>query len=259
MTAPAPLRVLLADDEPLARALLRRMLAEHDDVVVVGEAAEGEAALALVRAERPDVLFLDVQMPRLTGPELIRALGAPAPAIVFVTAFDAYAVEAFELRAVDYLLKPFDEERLADALARVRERAAPPPSDVAAMLELALGRAQRVGGRIFLTDGPRTVIRRFEDIDWLEADRKVVRVHAAGHTYTTPGPLAALEQRLDPQTFARVSRSVIVNLDRVAEIQPWFGAELVLIMADGARLTTSRGYRARLDRVMGRVPRHERD
>jgi two-component system LytT family response regulator len=116
-----------------------------------------------------------------------------------------------------------------------------------------------VGGRIFLTDGPRTVIRRFEDIDWLEADRKVLRVHSAGHTYTAPGPLAALEQRLDPLTFARVSRSVIVNLDRVAEIQPWFGAELVLIMADGARLTTSRGYRSRLDRVVGRVPRRDRD
>ena len=251
------MRALIADDEPRARALLRGMLEDADGVEVVGEAASGDEAVRLLRELAPDIVFLDVMMPHLTGTDVARAIGRGGPAVVFVTAYDRHALEAFELGAVDYLLKPFDDERLRETLARVRERRPRASDELSGLLDLVRDRG-RAGERIFLTDRDRTVIRRLRDIDWIEAKLKVLHVRSGGATWTTPGPLSELEARLDPATFVRISRGVIVNLDRVAEVQPWFGGELVLLMADGARVTTSRGYRSRLDVVLGRIPRRER-
>lgn len=253
------LRAAIVDDEPLARGLLRRMLDGLRDVDIVIDTGDAALAVREIREQRPDVVFLDIQMPGLSGPDVVRALGADAPAIVFVTAYDRYAIEAFELRAVDYLLKPFDETRLSETLARLR--AAPgralPLSDMEGLFQ-RLQQRERGSRRIFLTAGDRHVIRQLDDIDWIEADRKVLTVQCHGKAYTTPGPLSAIEAHLDRHRFVRVSRSTIINLDRVVDVQNWFGGDLVLTMADGHRVTTSRGYRARLDSVLGRVPKRDR-
>ena len=251
MTRPATLRVLIADDEPLARALLRRMLAEHDDVVVVGEAAEGEAALALVRTERPDVLFLDVQMPRLTGPALIRALDAPAPAVVFVTAFDAYAVEAFELRAVDYLLKPFERDRLVEALARARERLQQRQPAAAAALKAAGESRPRPLDRILIRDGAKVHIVPVSRVDYVQAQDDYVCIRSEGREYLKEQTLGELEAALDPARFVRIHRSYLLNVDRLARVEPMSKDSRAAILKDGTELPVSRAGYQRLTELLG--------
>lgn len=250
------IRVVVADDEPHARAILRGMLAARRDVEVVGEAADGDEALRLVRALTPDVVFLDVAMSNLTGLEVARALEDGCTAIVFVTATREHAVEAFELGAADYLVKPVGEERLDAAIARVAARRKA-FVDVTTITSVLRSR-DASGERIYLTAGDRTVIKRVHEVDWLEAKGKVLHVRSGGVTYETPGPLSELEEKLDASVFVRVARAFLVNLDRVVEVRSWYGGELLLIMSDGARIPTSRGYRSRLDSILGRVPRKER-
>ena len=249
-------RVVVADDEPPARRHLCAMLADRPDVTVVGEAATGDEALRLVRTLAPDIAFLDVSMPNLTGVEVARALEDRSTEIVFVTGSDEHAVEAFELGAADYLVKPFDEDRLDGAVKRVaaKRRAL---VDVTAIAS-ALRSREPSAERIYLTSGDRTVIKRVCEVDWIEAKGKVLHVRSGGVTWETPGPLSDLEESLDASIFVRVARSFLVNLDRVVEVRSWYDGELLLVMADGARIPTSRGYRARLDPIMGRVPRRDR-
>ncbi|AHG89633.1 LytTr DNA-binding region [Gemmatirosa kalamazoonensis] len=260
--AAAPLRVLLVDDEPLVRRGLRTFLAAEPGVEVVGECRDGREALGAVRELSPDVMFLDVQMPELDGFGVLDALGpGDRPAVVFVTAFDAYAIRAFDVHAVDYLLKPFDEPRFRTALERARERVAArrgaaagvasvphDPSRVALDALLAQLRGDgRVAGdwlaRIAVRETDRVTYVPVADVDWLEADDNYVRVHTRGGARLVRETLKALEARLDPRRFARIHRSAIVNLERVRELRPTFNGEYVVVLATGTRLTLSRGYR----------------
>lgn len=232
------IRVLLVDDEPLARLGLRGLVARHPDLELCGECDDGVAALEAVRKLRPDALFLDIQMPEVDGFALLDQLGAaPLPAVVFVTAHDAHAVRAFEVRALDYLLKPVAEERFDAAVERVRER---------------LGRigSGRQAERLVSVEGGRTVRVAVEEIDWIEAQDYCVLLHVGERAHLLRKSLATLERELDPAHFARVHRSAIVNLRRVKEVhRTSTGATLVL--ASGATLAISRRRRRELGRRLG--------
>jgi two-component system, LytTR family, response regulator len=251
----APWRVVLADDEPLVRERLRTLLAPHPEFALAAECGDGAAAVEAIGALRPDLVFLDVQMPELDGFEVVEALPeARLPAIVFVTAFDEYAVRAFEVNAVDYLLKPLREERFETALARVAARLARAPEAEAASaadgelraLVADLRARQGLAERFVVRQGTRLTFVRPEAIDWIDAAGNYVRLHAGGRAHLLRLTLKAVEARLDPDRFVRVHRSAIVNLERIVAVEPWFHGEYVLTLADGARLTASRSHSARL-------------
>jgi two-component system LytT family response regulator len=245
-----PIRVVIADDEPPARAKLRRFVAEEPGFEVAAEAADGPGAVEAIRGARPDLVFLDVQMPGLSGFEVVEEIGVRRmPAVVFVTAFDEHALRAFEVRALDYLLKPFSPARFRDVVERVRERVARGGDP---------GRAERLGEltrevverpktlrRLLVQAGGRAKLLAVGEIDRIESERNYVRLHAPGGPYLLRGGIGALEARLDPDAFLRVSRSDIVRLDAVAELHPWFHGDYRVVMKDGATLTWSRRYRAK--------------
>lgn len=269
-----PLRVLLADDEPLVRRGLRAVLADEPDVDVVGEARDGDEAVRLIRALAPALVFLDVQMPGRDGFAVLDALEpAERPAVVFVTAFDAYAVRAFDVQAVDYVVKPFDDDRLRAALARVRARLAALPASGApavgaglddAALE-ALLRALRAASthagtdaappaylqRLLVRERDRTVVVPVDTVDWLEADDNYVRVHTR-HPGLRGTPLlretlTRLAAALDPRAFARVHRSALVRLAVVQALEPLVNGEQSVVLRDGTRLTLGRTHRAEFE------------
>jgi len=250
------LRAVVADDEPMGRQRLVRLLQSEPEVEVLAACETGEQALEAIRAHAPDVAFLDIQMPGLDGFGVVEALEEqPIPAIVFVTAHDHYAVRAFEVHAFDYLLKPVDEERLRAALARVRERAAPATEDtgqrVLALLERMQARDRGLE-RLVVRTQERAFFLKTETIDWIEAAGKHVNLHVGKTTQPIRGSMANLEQELDPARFVRISRSAIVNIDRIQEIQPWFQGDHVVILQDRTRLTSTRGYRENLQRLLGK-------
>ncbi len=255
MTGAAPLRALVVDDEPLARGLLVEMLAGERDVVVAGECGDGVAAVEHIRADPPDLVFLDVQMPALDGFGVVEAVGPDRmPATIFVTAYDQYALRAFDANALDYLLKPFDEERLARTLARVRRQLSAPADEVArrvASLLHAVQERRRYAARIVVRDGVRTRLIPVDRIVWIEAEGKQARVHLAGESHLATGGIGAVEAQLDPEQFVRVHRSAIARIDQIQEIQPWFKGEYVLVMAGGAQITTSAAFRPRLRELLG--------
>jgi two-component system LytT family response regulator len=264
MAAPGvpTLRVVIVDDEPLARDVLRRMLETESDIDVVGEAGDGRAAVELIEHAAPDLVFLDVQMPEQDGFAVLRAISpARLPAVVFITAYDQYAIRAFEVHALDYLLKPFDEERLAVTLGRARTRRMhrPAPQDEGSdaahrLLHLLreIDAARSRIDRITVREGERIFFVPVRDVEWLEASGKYVRVHTATTTHQVREPIGRIEQLLDPRRFARVSRFAIVNVDRIRELQPWFQGEYQIVMASGARITTTRGYRDQVNALLGR-------
>lgn len=234
-------RVLIADDEALARQRLRDFLDREADIQVVAECADGREALREIRNLRPDLVFLDVKMPELDGFGVLETLnGDLPPAIVFVTAFGEYSLEAFEAQAVDYLLKPFDRERFQRALERARTwigrkhsapdgpGEAPPPG---------------FADRFLVRAGDRQVLLRTQAIQWVESEDNYVRLHAQGGDYLLRQTMAGLLARLDPRQFRRIHRTAIVNLDAIQEIQPWTGGDHLVLMKDGAKLTLSRTYR----------------
>jgi two-component system, LytTR family, response regulator len=262
-----PLSVLLVDDEPLARQRLRRMLRREPDVRVVEECADGPAAVATILREAPDIVLLDVQMPELDGFAVLRAIPPDRlPVVVFVTAFDRYALQAFEAQAVDYLLKPFTESRFRTAFDRARASAGGAAreerSRLVALLEQvragqeelreAANGAGRHADRLLVRAEGRVVVVPVDRVDYLEAARNNVRIHSAGATHLLREPLGALEQRLDPRRFARIHRSVVVNLERVAEIEPWFSGDGIVVLHGGARLRLSRGFREVFEQRLGR-------
>jgi len=251
------LTALIVDDEPLARDLLRTMLTSVGGVTIIGESGDGADAITQIESSRPDVVFLDIQMPEGSGFDVVRALEPDVlPAIVFVTAFDQYALRAFEVHALDYLLKPYDLERLSAAVTKVKRMVDRPRPDrdadnqrvreLIASVRMETVQAQR----LVIREGERTILQRVDGIDWVEADAKYARVHTTERTYTVRETMRNIESRLDPAKFLRVSRSAIVNLDRVKEIQPWFNGEYVLIMQNGAKITTTRSYRGALVDIM---------
>lgn len=263
------IRVVLVEDEALARAKLRRILAREPDVTIVGEAADGAQALERIAALTPDLVFMDIDLPDRSGLEVVRELQAePWPLIVFATAYDAFAVQAFETRAIDYVLKPFDEDRLRETLARVRERRRERPlvaKDVRLALEV-LAERQRELERRLDTRSPgldRVLVRIGEEmrlvpvasIEWLRAADNYVELHVGRECHLVRETLGRLEQRLDPARFRRIHRGVIVCLDHVRAIRPTATGELEVVLLDGTVLPVSRSYR---DRLMERGERAER-
>ena len=251
----SPIRTLIVDDEPLARAKIRSLLAEEPDVVIVGEAGNGEDAVALIENEHPALVFLDVQMPEMDGFGVIEAIGADRmPLVIFATAYDEYALQAFDVCALDYVTKPIDRDRFADALRRAKTRlAATPAADASAQLQplvAHLGRQQQRSARLAIKTDGRLLFLRTAEIDWVEAVDNYAKLHVGKETHVVRDTLMRLEQRLPAGRFLRIHRSTIVNVDRVREIQPWFQGEWVVILQDGTRLTTGRSYRQRLQRFI---------
>jgi len=251
------LRVVVADDQALGRDRLVRLLRLEEDVEVVAACGDGEEALEAIRNLAPDAAFLDVRMPGLDGMAVVDALrGQPLPAVVLVTAHDDYAVKAFDLDAADYLLKPFSHARLRAALVRVRERrAARSGAGLEQLLSLvkSLGRkAERPADRIAVRADDRTFFLKTESIDWIEAAGKYLHVHVGNLTHTIRGTMAGLERTLEPADFVRISRSAIVNINRIQEIQPWFQGAHVVILKDRTQLTSTRRYRRHLRRLLGK-------
>lgn len=244
------LRTLIVDDEPLARERLKSLLKKDREIELVGEAGNGTDAVEAVRRLVPDLVFLDVQMPELDGFGVVESLGTNLPcAVVFVTAFDHFAVKAFEVHAVDYLLKPFDAARLAEAVRRVRQRieapAAPPRIDA---LLADVRPAVVPSDRLLVKADGRVLVVLMEQIDWVESADNYVVIRAGTERHMQRETLAAMQAKLPPDMFVRVSRSHIVNLRRVKELQPLFHGEYCLILRDGSRLTLTRTYRDALSR-----------
>lgn len=254
------MRVVIADDEPLARERIESLLAGRAGVEVVGTAGDGRSAVEAVRTHRPDLLFLDVQMPELDGFGVLRELGAEAPpAVVFCTAYDQFALRAFEVHALDYLLKPFDEERFTAALGRARAQLAQRGAgeDLNARLAALLAAARPAAAeakadRLAVKTDGRVLLVKFADIDWVEAADNYVNLHVGRDSHLMRETMNSLEQRLDPERFVRISRSTIVNLDRIRELQPMFHGDYSVILRDGTKLALSRNYRERLAHLLGR-------
>lgn len=237
------LRVVIIDDEPLARRRLIRLLKDAPDVSVVGAYGDGESAVQALEGVEPDVLLLDVRLPGLDGLAVLDALHpGKRPAVIFVTAYDKYAVPAFEREAVDYLLKPVDGERLRAAVERARRRLARPGSSELTRAHGVLVNGRPVERLLVMTRG-RGVFVRVADVEWIEAQGNAVQLHAAGAVHRLRGPLSRLLKRLDPERFRRVSRSAVVNVDRVKEIQPWFHGDGVIVLESGRKVRLSRRYR----------------
>lgn len=251
-------RVVIADDEPLARERLRMLLAGEEWIELVGECHDGPSTTAAIQKLKPDLIFLDVQMPGASGFDVIEAVGPDRmPIVVFVTAFDRYALRAFDVHALDYLLKPFDRDRFRDTLARAREqleRCATGELE-RRLLELVhdLKPAPQPLERFVVKAGGRVLFVRAEDIEWIEAAGNYVKLHVGADCHVFRETMNAIEDKLDPDQFFRIHRSHIVNIECVRELQPWFNGEYVVFLKSGTRLTLSRGYREKLQDRIGRT------
>ena len=249
----------MVDDEFLARRRILRLLKGEADVEVVGECENGEEAVAAIHRTEPDLVFLDVQMPEIDGFGVLEAVGpANMPAVIFVTAYDQYALRAFDVHALDYLLKPFAPDRFAQALGRARaalgSHAAPGDTGkrLAALLDELRGQGRWLD-RLAVNEGGRVFFLRTDEIGWMESAGNYLKLHAAGAEHLVRGTLKGIEARLDPDRFVRIQRSVLVNLDHVREIQPWFQGEYVLILRDGTQLHSAGGHGKRI-RALTRNP-----
>ena len=250
------IRVLIADDEPIIRRGIRNLLSKRDDFVVVGESANGESTVENIRTLAPDLVFLDVQMPQMDGFGVIREVGPESmPAVVFITAFDEYAVRAFDANAVDYLLKPFDEERFTRCIEKVKEHISS-RRNAEAMFEklsaLVSSQAKPKGpsDRIAIKNSDRITLLQVEEIDWIEAADNYVEIHAGKQVHLMRETLSNLEQRLQPFHFLRVHRSRLVNAERIKQLHPLFHGEYELVLSDGTRITSSRHYRETLQQLI---------
>ncbi len=245
----APFRALVADDEIYARQRIIQLLAAEKDFEVVAECVHGGEAVEAIRSHQPDVLFLDIQMPELDGFGVLEAIGpGNMPPTIFTTAFNQHAIQAFEVNALDYLLKPIDPERMAKALGRVRawHRTSTNSGDIQMQLEGLLAAVRHEDDhltRILVKHEEHHKIVKVSDIQWVEAEDNYVRLHVDGTSHLLRMAMATILSRLDPKQFRRIHRSSIVNLDQIHEVHPWFSGDHVVIMKDGSRLTMSRTYR----------------
>jgi two-component system LytT family response regulator len=257
MPETSPLRILIVDDEVLARRRLREMLRGDNGVEIVGECATGPETIKAVGELKPDLIFLDIQIPGLDGMGVSSALGGEdGPLIIFVTAYDQYAVRAFEIRAVDYLLKPFDRERFAAALDRaktmLRERRRTEVNEqILTLLEEMRDRPQYLD-RLVINTNDRVFVIRTEEIDWIEAEGNYVRIHFGKGSSLLRETLSHLASQLDPRKFPRIHRSQIVNIDRIQELQPWSHRDYRIILRNGTQLALSRTYRDQLYQLLGK-------
>jgi len=243
-------RVLVVDDEELARDVLREMLAAHPEVSEAAEAADGFEAVKAAAETRPDIVFLDVQMPKLDGFEVLELLD-PATAVVFVTAYDEYALRAFDVNAVDYLLKPYSPERFEEALDRAKRRVGRPAAPSAAHLAAAARPEGQPLERIVVRDGASVQVIPVEKLDYAEAQDDYVALWSAGRSFLKQQTLASLEAGLAPESFVRIHRSYLLRLDRLAGIEPTGKASRVAVLRDGTRLPVSRSGYARLREILG--------
>lgn len=254
MRTAAPLRCLIVDDEPLARDRLRGLLRDERDVEIAAECADGRKAVAAILKLEPDLVFLDVQMPGLDGFGVLEALPPESiPAVIFVTAYDQYALRAFDAQALDYLLKPFDRERFRRALGRARDHLLKRQDGtleprLLALLE-HLAERKPFLERLVIKSAGRVYFLRTEEVDWIEAGGNYVRLHTGKDSHLLRETMNHLETRLDPQRFLRIHRSTIVSIERIKELHPWFKGEHVVILRDGTRLTLGRAYRDRLKKI----------
>jgi two-component system LytT family response regulator len=250
--APARVRVLIADDEPLARRRLRGALETDPDLEVVGECANGPETLAAIERSEPELVFLDVRMPGLDGLEVLDKLPPEQrPRVVFVTAYDRYAVRAFEMRAVDYVLKPYDDERLHAAVTRAKEALSGGTPEVGDLLELLRRLGQSAPSPIAVRTRRGIVLVPVEEIDWIEAEDNYVRLHVGAKSHLLRSTLADMESRLPPQRFLRVHRGAIVNVERMRELQPSTHGDFKILLRDGATVPMSRRFRSQVQERLG--------
>jgi two-component system LytT family response regulator len=250
------LRALVVDDEALARRALLRLLKLETDISVIGQCGDGESAVETIRRLRPDVIFLDVQMPEMDGFRVLETIGPEQmPVTVFVTAFDQYAIRAFDANAVDYLLKPFSADRLARAVARARERLIGKQDRESAQRLFSLLERTRFHSdyaqRLTVSVRGRILFVPVAGIDWIEAEGNYARLHVARKIYDIRETLQALMEKLDPRDFVRIHRSTIVNIQRVREVQPWFQGSHIVLLHTGEELRMSRYQRDAVERLLG--------
>jgi len=250
------LRTVIVDDEPLARERLASLLSAEQDIEVIAQCRDGEEAVTAIDQHSPDLVFLDVQMPGLNGFEVIDAV-EKMPLVIFVTAYDQHALRAFQVRALDYLLKPFDRERFTEALQRARTHIQRDETGDLGRRLLALvkdlRRDQPKTDRLVVKSGGRLFFLRTDEIDWVEASGNYVRLHVGATSHLLRETMNAIEGRLDPEKFFRIHRSRIVNMERIQEMQPWLNGEYAVLLRTGTRLTLSRGYREKLQERLGRT------
>jgi len=259
------IRTLIVDDEPAAREGMRHLLAADPEIEVAGECADGWQAAAAIRDAGPDLVFLDVQMPELDGFGVLREVDLErAPTVVFVTAYDQYALRAFEVHAIDYLLKPFTDERFRESLDRAKRqvrqgRLGDLSGKLAALLQRYGAEAparpgrQRYLDRLLVKASGTVTLLRVVEIDWIDAEGDYVRIHVGKSWHLLRETMKNLEGQLDPARFVRIHRSTIVNLEKVKELQPFFRGEYVVVLQNGTTLKLSRGYRENLERRLGRA------
>ena len=245
------LTTLIVDDEPLARERLLGLLSAEADIEVLGQCRDGEEAVSAIHERHPDLVLLDLEMPRMDGFEVIDTIGPDRmPMVIFVTAYDQHAIKAFQVRALDYLLKPFDRERFNDALQRARTQIESQASgDLGRRLMALMKDLKRDApktDRLVVKSGGRLFFLRADEIDWIEAAGNYVRLHVGPQSHLLRETMNGIEARLDPERFFRIHRCRIVNVERIQEMQPWLNGEYSVVLRTGARLTLSRGYRERL-------------
>ena len=250
------LRALIVDDEALARTALVRLLKRERDINLIGQCGDGESAVQAIRQLQPDIVFLDVQMPEMDGFQVVEAIGAEQmPVTIFVTAFDRYAIRAFDANAVDYLLKPFAADRLARGLARARDRCLGRQDKEAAqrLFSLLDSRLQSdYAQRLTVATGGRIVFVPVADIDWIEAEGNYARLHVSRKIFEVRETLQALMEKLDPREFIRIHRSTIVNARRIREVLPWFQGSHIVMLQSGEELRMSRYQRDAVERLLGK-------
>jgi two-component system LytT family response regulator len=249
------IRTVIADDERLARQKLRLLLAQAPDIEIAADCSDGAQTLTAVHSHRPDLLFLDVRMPGLDGFQVLERI-APAemPVVVFTTAYDQYAIKAFEASALDYLLKPFDQKRLHRTLERVREhvRQAQDPAAAGQLLLdlLRVSRPSESDGRLLIKSAGRLVFVDPEDIDWIEAAANYVKLYAGAASYLLRESIGRMTERLHPDRFVRIHRSTIINISKLRELQPCDGGEYIAVLKNGKALSCSRGYKGQIQRLI---------
>ena len=253
----ANIRALIVDDEALARKFIRRMLKDDREIEVVGEASNGKEAVAMIGKHHPDVVFLDVQMPEMNGFEVLESIQADhLPEIIFTKAYEQYSIRAFELHALDYLLKPFDQARFKDAIKHAKERFRSERQQdgrlqIGALLESIRNKPEYLD-RVVIKSGGRITFLNTREINWIEADDKYVHLHTDKTNPMVRQTLSAMETQLDPKKFRRIHRSAIVNVERIKELQPLFNGEHSIVLENGTRLTLSRNYKDKMFEFLGK-------
>lgn len=258
MTDKKTLKVLIVDDELPGRHKIREMLKHESNIEIIGECTNGADAVETIHSKKPDLVFLDVQMPEMDGFGVIKKIGVNnLPEIIFVTAYDQYALQAFEVHALDYLLKPFDKERFQNALQRAKDRILQrDQNDIGQKLlsmlqELKLD--QKHSDRLVVKSGGKVFFLKTDEVDWIEAAGNYVRLHAGGESHLLRETMSGIQKKLNPNQFIRIHRSTFVNIEQIKELQPWFHGEYVVILKEGTQLTLSRGYRNNLTDLLGKV------